>query len=402
MHPTFFIHPPKSGGSTVISFFDLNYGPNHFVNFEWDRDGWEYKREKLRETTVGGGHQSYGIHRNLRIPLSYCTILRDPLARQVSHYWYAFNGKNGEVARGASVSAVEALVKRGEISLDEWVSESYGGENLFVQMLSGRSVVDATSLEIARTNLHQQIKTAGVCEDMSAFLLQLCGKIGLSLPFYVETNRTGRSPQSAVQPSEAAVQKFVDANQLDYDLYRFLNDKLNREILASGGLYSKALDVVKTVQAEINKLENPHLHTSTIFGFDPHHLAKVRSVAREFDLTPIEEYVKFAQARQTTIADMYDGFVDVVRDGTVSGWVVNLSQPDQSVLIEIRVGDDVVAHGWSGEHRPDVFAAGYRTSRSGFAIRLPESALGGFDVAIAGSSETLQNSGTWQQGWHCA
>ncbi|MFM0528114.1 hypothetical protein PQR11_24425 [Paraburkholderia strydomiana] len=38
--PTFFIYPPKSGGSTVISFFDLNKGKDQFTVFEWTGDGW--------------------------------------------------------------------------------------------------------------------------------------------------------------------------------------------------------------------------------------------------------------------------------------------------------------------------------------------------------------------------
>ncbi len=138
--PLFFIHPPKSGGSTVISFFDLNKGKDQFINFEWDRNGWENCHDELMATSVGGGHHPYGIHRLLKRPVSYCTILRDPLARQISHYWYAFNGKNGEVERGASVSPTEALVQRGALSLDDWVSESMAGKNLFVHMLSGHAV----------------------------------------------------------------------------------------------------------------------------------------------------------------------------------------------------------------------------------------------------------------------
>jgi len=95
--PTFLIHPPRSGGSTVISFFDLNKGKDQFVVFECDREGWDKCRARLLETLIGDGHQPYGIHRSLKAPLSYYTILRDPLARQISHYRYALNGKNGEI-----------------------------------------------------------------------------------------------------------------------------------------------------------------------------------------------------------------------------------------------------------------------------------------------------------------
>ncbi|WP_429362253.1 hypothetical protein [Paraburkholderia sp. MM5496-R1] len=159
--PAFFIHPPKCGGSTVISFFDLNKGNDQFISFVWDQDGWGNCRAKLLETQVGGGHLPYGIHRMIKHPVNYCTILRDPLARQISHYWYAANGKNGEVTRGVSVSTPEALAQQGVLSLDEWVSESLGGKNLFVHMLSGEPVANQheprrCANPFARTDRHRR------------------------------------------------------------------------------------------------------------------------------------------------------------------------------------------------------------------------------------------------------
>jgi hypothetical protein len=400
--PVFFIHPPKSGGSTVISFFDLNKGKGQFVNFEWDGDGWEGCRTKLLATGIGGGHHPYGIHRILKQPLRYCTVLRDPLARQISHYWYAFNGKNGEVDRGAGVSMTEALVRRGTISLDDWVSESMAGKNLFVQMLSGHSAIEDASLEVARVHLRQHIGTVGVCENMSEFLLRLCGMTGLKLPFYFETNRTRRSSKERGHLSEAAREKFVEDNKLDYQLFNDTKRMIATYADESGSVFSDALELVQVIQAAINRLENPHVHSSMIFGFDEAFLSRVVSVIRQFDLAPIEAYLEFAQRRQSELADLFDGFVDVVRDNMVSGWVVNLTRPEQKVLLEVRVGTQVIASGWSGEPRPDVAGAGYASSHAGFSIPLPDGIQDGFHIAIANSPAILHNAGVWRRGWHCA
>jgi hypothetical protein len=403
MHPPiFFIHPPKSGGSTVVSFFDLNKGKDQFVNFELDRQGWESCRTRLLASRIGGGHQSYGIHKSLKSPLTYCTILRDPLARQVSHYWYAFNGKNGEVVRGASVSAAEALVQRGNISLDEWVTDSLAGKNLFVQMLSGHSPLNESSLEVAQANLRRHIRTAGVCENMSEFLLRLCGNTGLELPFYFETNKTSDASRNRVHLSEAAREKFIEENRLDYEIFRQVNKEIESHAREAGSVFSKALELVHTVQGEINQLENPYAHSSIVFGFDEEFLSKVRNVVSQFDLAPIEEYIRFAQDRRPAIADMHYGFVDAVSDGMVSGWVVNLSRPEERVLIEVSVGTDVIASGWNGLHRPDVSSAGYPSSYTGFSIPLPAGAPTGFHVGVANSQESLLNAGVWRKGWYCA
>ncbi|MFM0328606.1 chondroitin 4-O-sulfotransferase [Paraburkholderia strydomiana] len=399
--PTFFIHPPKSGGSTVISFFDLNKGKDQFTVFEWTGDGWDRCRARLLQTRIGGGHQPYGIHRSLKTPLAYCTILRDPLARQISHYRYALNGKNGDVARGASVSATEALVLRGALSLDEWVSESLGGRNVFVQMLSGHPAPDELSLGITKANLQHHFGAVGICENMSEFLLRLCAKTGMKLPFYFETNITSGSAKNIGQLSESAKQKFVQDNSLDYEIFEYAKREIQSDAHKSGSVFANALDLVHVIQAEINQLENPYLHSSVVFGFDEAFLVKVHGVIDRFDLAPINEYLRFAQGEARTFADMYDGFVDSVRDGVVSGWAVNLSRPERSVRLEVRVGSEVIASGSTGAHRPDVASAGYPSAYTGFSIALPPDAPDGFHVAVAGSAERLHNAGVWRRGWHC-
>lgn len=160
----------------MISYFDLNKGKDQFVVFEWDGEGWARCPTKLLETGLGAGHQPYDLDRRLKTPLTYCTILRDSLVRHISHYRYALNGRHGEVAR-ASVSQTEALVRRA-LSLDEWVSESLGGSNVFVQMRSGHSTPDKLSLEIAKANSraslqhgrhlrkHERVYTLGLCKDV--------------------------------------------------------------------------------------------------------------------------------------------------------------------------------------------------------------------------------------------
>ncbi|MCD9120188.1 chondroitin 4-O-sulfotransferase [Cupriavidus sp. UGS-1] len=399
--PIFFIHPPKSGGSTVISFFELNRGERQFVHFEWDRDPeWRTSLGRLVETGVGGGHHSFGMHRFLKRPLAYCTILRDPLARQISHYWYAFNGKNGEVERGASVSTVEAMVRRGEISLDEWVAGSYAGKNLYVHMLSGDPALNEHSLDLARYNLRHHIPVAGLCEDMSAFLLRLCGRTGFGLPFYAETNVTNISGSRKQQLSESAREKFLADNAWDYALYQDVRESNDRDKTAGGELFDKALALVRTVQAELNQVENPHEHASMIFGYDHAHLGKLREIAQSFDLAPIRDYIEHSQQSIAAPADIYEGFVDAVRENSVSGWAINLTRPDRPVSIEVWSGNEMVAAGTTGEPRPDVAAAGYGSSHTGFSIALPPLHGTAFRVAIAGASDPLNNAGPWRQGWH--
>ena len=90
-----------------------------------------------------------------------------------------------------------------------------------------------------------------------------------------------------------------------------------------------------------------------------HFCRKSRVSSVDSTLHTVYAYLDYARSRQPVLADMFDGFVDAVHNGVVSGWAVNLSHPEQQVALEVRVGAQVVACGHSGEYRPDVASAGY-------------------------------------------
>jgi hypothetical protein len=399
MNPIFFLHPPKSAGSSVISFFNLNAGSNDFINFEFSRSGWNHECARLIETGMGGGHQPYGIHRDLKIPLKYCTLLRDPLARQISHYYYARNGKNGEVARGASVSAIEGLAARGDISLDEWVSESYGGRNIFCSLLSGIDGSKDSCYEMAFANMQHHIKIFGLSDDMSIFLLQLCGKTGLKFPFFIETNKTKVSKEDGYSLSDEAHAKFINDNKSDYRLFNYVREEIGRTVSSEGLLLSEALETVRTIQKDINSLKNPYLYTSTIFGYDTAYLSQILELINTHDLSSIEKYIAWAQKHQKRETDMFAGFVDSINDEKISGWAINLTDPEKKVLIEVISGNEVVASSWTGKERVDVANAGYPTSKGGFEISLSTLIPAEFNIVINSSHEILRNGGVWTHGW---
>ncbi|PRF68730.1 chondroitin 4-O-sulfotransferase [Burkholderia multivorans] len=402
--PIFFLHPPKCGGTSVISFFNLNRGHDQFAHFEWSYRGWSDERRRLVQSGCGGGHHPFGIHRALQLPLHYCTILRDPLERQVSYFFYALNGKNGEVDRGASVSPAEAFVRRGLLSLEEWVTGSLGGRNVFVNMIGGLAHNDGEALRMAKHNLQYTVGPIGTCADMSSFLLRLCSRTDLDLPFYVEANKTQGKRSQTHQLSDAAKAQFREDNKEDYALLDYA-ESLIAQAEARSDLFEPALQLTKKIQAEIKTLRNPFEHASMIFGFDPSYLNMVRELIASYDLTPIRQYLEAERRQDVPSADLYEGFVDHVDSRTVRGWAVNLARPEAAVNIEVWAGERIVARGSTGQPRPDVEAAGYAgAGASGFAISLPADidTNDGLRIEIAQTSERLNGAGTWRNRWHCA
>lgn len=403
--PLFFIHPPKSCGTTVRTFFDLNLGSDQFSDFMRHRPRWNDCKSKFTGTKFGGGHLSFGYHRVLKMAVDYTTILREPLARQISHFHYACSGKNGEVSRGVPVSLTEASAMRGDISIDEWVSESYDDLNLFTKMVSGHPNPDTTSLQVAKNNLRAHFLTVGTCEDMSSYLLRLCATSGLQMPFFVEANLAHPKPLAS-SVSEAAKCKFLETNRLDLELYKEASTLIAQDEQSYGPAFADALEQVKHIQRQINSMPNPHVHDSFSFGFNDEHLAKVRTFIKDCNLDAIQHFMTQArEAKYHGRADLYEGHVDGILDGVVRGWALNFTHPSEAVHLKVMCGDRVVATGRTGEPRADVQAAGYDTPTSGFSISLPKNMVSpeeDLHVLIEGTSNRFPSSGPWRLGWHLA
>ncbi|MBU3574772.1 sulfotransferase family 2 domain-containing protein [Polynucleobacter sp. UK-Mo-2m-Kol15] len=230
MNTYFFVHTPKSGGSSFISFIDLNIFPNRFIMLHDACDGFNKEKILLCDSGFGGGHIGFGAHRMIKYPLKYFTLVRDPLTRAISHFNYALEGKNFAGLVSASFSETEFLVMRRKISLDQWLEKSLGGRNILSNMLtSSDQIIDGGVYEAAVENLKKYFIFTGLCEDMSATILVFCKTFNMSFPFYINTNKT-RNSIDRIEPSEGAIQKFREDNAIDFKIYEFVKDDFEKKL----------------------------------------------------------------------------------------------------------------------------------------------------------------------------
>ena len=87
-----FLHIPKTGGTTLNSIFRKQFMRDKL----FDHDNYQNKRMKLEDLTEEekkqiqaiAGHYFYGIHHLFNKRATYFTMLRNPIDRVISSYYY--------------------------------------------------------------------------------------------------------------------------------------------------------------------------------------------------------------------------------------------------------------------------------------------------------------------------
>lgn len=246
-----YLHIPKAGGSTTS---DLIYDQLHTHNEYVEEDGsfcsgiFYYpsgfvkdldsslsnriqrvlRRSDLRAVV---GHFCFGIHRYLLRSWAYVTLLRNPLDRVISLYYFQ---KLVEEKWGK----LEGIKMRKGMSLEEFVAEPLYKEvdNGQTRRISGLDPEIGRcmrfTLERAKENLRQQFSVVGVTERFDETLILLKRTFGWTKELlYYPKNVNPRRPLIASFPKEA-VDAIIERNKLDFELYEFAKEMLD-ELISS-------------------------------------------------------------------------------------------------------------------------------------------------------------------------
>ncbi|HEX9819376.1 MAG TPA: sulfotransferase family 2 domain-containing protein [Methylomirabilota bacterium] len=227
-----FLHIPKTAGSTLTDILRRQYSPEAtFLTGGPRRPGLEqfealplHQRERF---ACLAGHMMFGVHRLLPRPARYLTILRDPVDRVMSLYYYI---------RGLPEHPMHERVLRDRITLEDFVRLIPSDEQ--VRFLSGpwdggAAPTPREMLERAERNITEHFATFGLAERFDESLVLFKRMFGWRHLHYYRRNVTKvRPPLSALAPSTvAAVERH---NVLDLELYKFATTAFDRMLQAHG------------------------------------------------------------------------------------------------------------------------------------------------------------------------
>ncbi|EGC31795.1 hypothetical protein DICPUDRAFT_89500 [Dictyostelium purpureum] len=231
--PHIFIHVPKTAGSSLAGIFRRNEKRDSFAH-HWMHPNYRELENVVKKDTVFG-HIRYGLHNYYervypdRLPAneyglnkySYITMLREPVDRVISNYYYHRQNRK---------DPFHDLAMKYE--LRDWIKVSAAANNEQARMICGLGWSDfgnETISQIAHHHLKYTFKHVGITEDFVGSLVLLSHYSGLQNIRFSKIN-TGRQRVSVDTIPDDVIEEIKERNWIDISLYEMAKDIYNKQI----------------------------------------------------------------------------------------------------------------------------------------------------------------------------
>ncbi|MCS7039613.1 MAG: sulfotransferase family 2 domain-containing protein [Caldilineales bacterium] len=258
-----FIHIPKTAGMTIRAIFHRQYRNDEIYRIRWNFDRnnpfdefLSLPTKKRNKIKIIYGHIPFGLHKYIQIPVSYFTLLRDPIERTISHYYHIRKRPNHFYHRMAL-----------DMDIGEFIVKSRFREfdNGQVRQLTGAGHLPfgACSEELlaqAIANLENHFCAVGLQERFDESVVLLRRTLGWKKPpLYRRRNVNRLRPRGETLPTEALA-VITAYNELDRQLYAWAATRLEQAIAEGGVGFALELRAFRS----LNRL------ASALVGLRPH------------------------------------------------------------------------------------------------------------------------------------
>ena len=212
-----FLHIPKTAGTTLNRIIEWQYNPLAIFTMDPYRIRATPERlQKLserrrRSLRMVRGHLYYGIHEFLPQGATYFTMLREPVARFFSSYYFI---------QRRPLHPMHRKVTTERIGVEDFIRLTPRRQNLQCSMIAGignYGTCDHRTLDKAKENLAKSFSVVGISERFEESLMLMAKTFGWEIPFYENRKVSKTRPQ--INPG--AVEMIRDHNRLDLELYEF-------------------------------------------------------------------------------------------------------------------------------------------------------------------------------------
>jgi galactose-3-O-sulfotransferase len=223
-----FLHIPKTAGTTLNRLIEWEYPVLQMYSIDPVLFIWSNKHlrklspSRLQSIRMFKGHMLFGLHEILPQPASYITVLRDPVDRVLSAFYFM---------RSYKLHPLYWKFRRENWTLEDFVNRS-PRTDAHCKVIAGADYESPCTAEIykqALANIDRHFSVVGLSERFEESLALMKLRYGWKFESYTSFNVTRVRPKKRDLP-QSTLDLIREKNAFDVALYDFASKKFEEEV----------------------------------------------------------------------------------------------------------------------------------------------------------------------------
>jgi len=241
-----FLHLPKTAGTTLNRLIEWEYPLSRMYSIDPVLFMWSAAHlrrlspKRLKETRMFKGHMLFGLHEVLPQSATYITVLRDPVDRVLSAFYFM---------RSYKLHPLYWKMRRENWTLEDFVRRSQR-DSVQSKIIAGSDYEAPCTREVvekAKHNLRHHFSVVGLSERFEESLALMKLRFGWKLNSYSSFNVTRARPKKRDLPA-ATLDLIHQKNAFDIELYECAQQIFEEAVAANADQVARLASELTTAR----------------------------------------------------------------------------------------------------------------------------------------------------------